>query len=126
MVAANQVPKMMVIDGVVGTQRLAKEGHAELTVEERRKILFKALELSGLESWTDENKERALDGKMGSTEATEHKIKVMDLKPFEERPRNIPSGILEEVKDHLEHMLDMGVIKPSKSEWSNVVVLVQT
>ena len=48
----------------------------------------------------------------------------MDLKPFKERPRNIPSGLLEEVKDHLDHMLDGGVIKPSKSAWSNAVVLV--
>ena len=43
---------------------------------------------------------------------------------FKERPRNIPSGLLEEVKEHLEHMLDVGVIKHSKSAWSNAVVLV--
>ena len=83
---------------------LAKEGHAGLTVEERRKILFEKLELSGLESWTEENKEKALnllaeyhdifaleDGEMGCTKAAEHKIEVMDPKPFKMRPRNIPS-----------------------------------
>ena len=99
--------------------------------------MFKKLELSGLKSWTEENKERALnllakchdiftleDGEMGCTEASEHKIKVTDPKPFKERLRNIPSGLLEEVKDHLDHMLDVGVIKPSKSAWSNAVVLV--
>ena len=117
---------------------MAKEGHAKFTVEDRRKTLFKKLELSGLESWTEENKERALDllaeyhdiftledGEMGCTEAAEHKIKVTDLKPFKERPRNIPSGLLEEVKDHLDHMLDVGAIKPSKLAWSNAIVLVQ-
>ena len=96
------------------------------------------MELSGLETWTEENKERALnllakyhdiftleDGEMGCTEATEHKIEVTDPKPFKERPRNIPSGLLGEVKDHLDHMLDVGAIKPSKSAWSNAVVLVQ-
>ena len=100
--------------------------------------MFKKLELSGLESWTEENKERALnllaeyhdiftleDGEMGCTEATKHKIKVTDLKPFKERSSNIPSGLLEDVKDHLDHMLDVGVIKPSKSAWSNAVILVQ-
>ena len=100
--------------------------------------MFKKLELSGLESWTEENKERALnllakyhdiftleDGEMGCTEATEHKMEVTDHKPFKERPRNIPSGLLEEVKDHLDHMIHVGVIKPSKSAWSNAVVLVQ-
>ena len=99
--------------------------------------MFKKLELTGLESWTEENKERALDllaeyhdivaledREMGCTEAAKHKIEVMDLKPFKERPRNIPSGLLEEVKDHLDHMLDVGVIKPSKLAWSNAVVLV--
>ena len=88
-----------------------------------------------LESWTEENKERVLnllakyhdifkleDGEMGCTEAA--KVKVTDPKPFKERLRNIPSGLLEEVKDHLDHILDVGVIKPSKSAWSNVVVLV--
>ena len=100
--------------------------------------MFKKLELSGLKSWTEENKERALnllakyhdifaleDGEMGCTEATEHKIKVTDPKPFKERLRNNPSGLFEEVKDLLDHMLDVGVIKFSKSAWINAVVLVQ-
>ena len=64
------------------------------------------------------------DGEMGCTEAAEYKIEVTDPKPFKERLRNIPSGLLEEVKDHLDHMLDVGAIKPSKSVWSNAVVLV--
>ena len=100
--------------------------------------MFEKLELTGLKSWTEENKETALDllteyhdifaledGEMGCTEAAKHKIQMTDLKPFKERPRNIPSGLLEEVKDHLDHMLDVGVIKPSKLAWSNAVVLVQ-
>ena len=40
MVAANEVPEMVAADSAVEalqTQRLAKEGHAELTLEERRK-----------------------------------------------------------------------------------------
>ena len=141
MVATNEVPEMVVANGAVGalqTWRWAKEGQAKLTVGERRKILFKKLALLGLKSWTEENKERALnllaeyhdiftleDGRMGCTEASKHKIKVTDQKPFKERPRNIPSGLLEEVKDHLHSMLDVGAIKPSKSAWSNAVVLVQ-
>ena len=64
------------------------------------------------------------DGEMGCTKAAEHKIEVTDQKPFKERLRNIPLGLLDEVKDHLNHMLDVGVIKPSQSAWSNAVVLV--
>ena len=106
-------------------------------MEDLLEILFVKLELLGLESWTEEDKERALnvlakyhdifaleDGEMGCTEAAEYKIEVTDPKPFKERLRNILSGLLEEVKDHLDHMLDVGVIKPSKSPWSNPVVLV--
>ena len=62
---------------------------------------------------------------MGCTEAAEHKIEVTDSKPFKERQKNIPTGLLEEVKDHPDHMLDVGVIKPSKLVWSSAVVLVQ-
>ena len=85
----------------------------------------------------EENKDNALnllaeyhdifaleDGEMACTEAAEHKIKVMDPRPFKELPMNIPSGLLDEVKEHLDHMSDMGAIKPSKSAWSNTVVLV--
>ena len=61
---------------------------------------------------------------MGCTKAVEHKIKVTNPRPFKERLRNIPSGLLDEVKEHLDHMLDVGAIKPSKSAWSNTVVLV--
>ena len=65
------------------------------------------------------------DEEMGCTEAIEHKIEVTNPKPFKERPRNIPPGLLEEVEDHLHHMLNVGVIRPSKLAWSNAVVLVQ-
>ena len=69
------------------TQRWAKEGHSRLSIEERRKVLFEKLELSGLEFQSEENKDKALDllaeyhdifmlkdGEMGSTEAAEHVI----------------------------------------------------
>ena len=140
MVAANKVPETVMADGTVGalqTCRWAKEGHTGLSVKERRKVLFEKLEHSGLKSWTEENKEKALnllaeyydifvleDGEMGCTAAAEHKIEVIDPRPFKERPQNIPSGLFNEVKEHLGHMLDMAAIKPSKSAWCNAVVLV--
>ena len=108
------------------------------SLSRREENLVKKLELSGLESWTEENKERALnllaeyhdifaleDGEMGCTEATEHRIEVTDPKPFKGKLRNIPLDLLEEMKDHLDHMLNVGAIKPSKLAWSNAVVLVQ-
>ena len=58
-------------------------------------------------------------------QAAEHKITVTDPKPFKERPQNILTGLLDEVKEHLDCMLKVGVIKPNKLAWSNAVVLVQ-
>ena len=97
MVIANEVPGTVVADGTVGTlqtHRLAKEGQAGLSVDERRKVLFEKLELSGLKSWMEENKDKVLnllaeyhnifmleDGEMGCTEAAEHKIEVTDPDP---------------------------------------------
>ena len=140
MVTANEVPGTVVVDGTAATlqtHRWTKEGCAGLSVKERRKVLFEKLKLMGLKSWMEENKEKALnllvdyhdiftleDGEMGCTKAAEHKIKVMDPRPFKERLRNIPSSLLDEVKEHLDHMLNMGAIKPNKSAWSNAVVLV--
>ena len=56
-----------------------------------------------------------------STEVAEHKIEVNDPRPFKKRLRNIPSGLLDEVKKHLDHMLNVGA---SKLAWRNAVVLV--
>ena len=129
MVATNEVPNTVIAGGTVGvlrTRRWAKEGQAVLSIEEHRKVLFDRLELLGLESWTEDNKNKALnllakyhdifaleDGEMGYTNAAEHKIEVTDPRPFKERLRNIPSGLLEEVKEHLDHMLDVGAINPA-------------
>ena len=140
MVTANEAPGTVVTDGTIGilqTNRWAKEGCTGLTVKERRKVLFDKLEFSGLESQTEENKDKALnllaeyhdiftleDGNMECTKSAEHKIKVTDSRPFQERPRKIPAALFDEVKEHLNHMLDVGAIKPSKSAWSNAVVLV--
>ena len=89
MVAVNEVPGTVVVDGTVGalrTHRWAREGRTGLSIEGRRKVLSEKLELSSFKSWTEENKEKALnllaehhnifaleDREMGCTAATEHK-----------------------------------------------------
>ena len=61
---------------------------------------------------------------LGKTSIVKHSIKVNDPVPFKEWYRHIPSGMYEEVKVHIQEMLDVDAIRPSNSPWASVVVLV--
>ena len=139
MVTTNAIPEKVLLPGTLEALDKSKTNEAQqLSIEERRDKLFEKLDLLGLESWMPENKEKALDllaefhdvfalklEEMGCTEVTEHHTEVTDPCPFKEQPQNIPEGLLQEVKEHLDHMLDVGAIKLSNSACSNVVVLVR-
>lgn len=62
---------------------------------------------------------------LGCTDKVKHKIKLTDDKPFKEPIRKIPPGIYNEIREHLQEMLDMGAIDESKSPWSSNVVIVR-
>ena len=53
-----------------------------------------------------------------------HKIKIDDSEPFKEHFRCIPPPLLDEVRQHIDEMLEAGAIRPSNSPWCNAVVLV--
>ena len=55
----------------------------------------------------------------------EHDIELLDHKPFKERFRRIAPPLVEEVRQHIQEMLDGGAIRPSQSPWCNAVVLVR-
>ena len=64
MVAANEVPEIVVAEGTVGalwTHQWTREGHVKLSVKDWRKLLLEKLKLSELDSWMEENKEKALN-----------------------------------------------------------------
>ena len=67
-------------------------------------------------SWND------LD--LGKTSIVKHSIKLTDSTPFKECYRCIPLGMYEEVKAHMQDMLDIGAIHPSNSLWASAVVLI--
>ena len=56
---------------------------------------------------------------------TEHDIELLDHEPFKERFHCIAPLLVEEVQQHIQEMLDGGVIRPSQSPWCNAVVLVR-
>ena len=109
-----------------------------LTVRQRHGKLFNKLDLSGLDSWTPELADAAhqllaeyhdvfsLDPvELGCTHSMDHMIKITGDTPFKEWFRQIPPPLVEEVRSHLQEMLESGAIRPSQSAWCNTVVLVQ-
>ena len=110
----------------------------KLMIRQRHGKLFDELDLSGLDSWAPKLVDKAcqllaeyhdvfsLDpAELGCTHSTEHTIKVTDDTPFKEHFRQIPPPMVEEVRNHLKEMLELGAIRPSQSAWCKAVVLVR-
>ena len=62
---------------------------------------------------------------LGKADIVKHKIKLTDDTPFKEPYRRIPPGMFEEVRQHLNGMLESDAIRPSQSPFSSNVVLVR-
>lgn len=60
---------------------------------------------------------------LGCTSIAKHHIKLRDPTQFKERPRRIPPSMLSEVKEHLQEMVDLGVIRRSQSPYASNVVI---
>ena len=111
----------------------------KLTQEQVNNLLTK-LEFKGPESvgWTETDQQEALkfltdygvvfakdDMDLGKTSLVRHQINLTDYRPFKERYRRIPPHQYEEVRKHLQEMLDIGAIRKSQSPWASAVVLVR-
>ena len=144
-VAANLVPE------ATPSPELLKEVGADnpeqpsgMTTEQRQRLLIETLEKDGglgaLKHWSKDTalKARRLlqefhhifsleSGEMGCTNATEHVIELMpgQEEPFKERFRRIAPPLVDEVRQHIQEMLDGGAIRPSQSAWCNAIVLVR-
>ena len=65
------------------------------------------------------------DFDLAGTDVAKHSMRLDDYSPFKERAQRVPPHMYEEVRQHLHHMLDLGVIRPSNSPWTSNVVLVR-
>jgi hypothetical protein len=65
------------------------------------------------------------DTDMGHVTAVKHRLELTKDIPFKQRYRRIPPGMFKEVRDHLQQLLEAGVIWKSKSPFSSNVVLVR-
>ena len=80
-------------------------------------------ELELLLNWRDIFSQHDLD--LGHTKLAKHRIDLIDETPFKQRYRHIPPTMYDEVKNHLQQLLDCGVIRKSHSPWASNIVLVR-
>ena len=101
------------------------------------KDILQKLDLSGMKDWKPSLQKASQelvceftcifsqdDLDLGRTPVVKHSIKVNDSVPFKEWYRHIPPRMYEEVKVHIQEMLDVGPIRSSNSLWAHAVVLV--
>ena len=109
----------------------------KMMVEQRKKLLFQQLDLSGLDKWSEWNQVAAQallvgyhnilsleSAELGCTNLGKHEIRVVEDKPFKERFQRIPLRLVDEIHAHMKEMLVVGAVHPSQSPWCNAVQLV--
>ena len=109
-------------------------------VKTTKPVLIQAnlIDLSGLDDWPEHLQSEAkemlkrnarvfskTDLDMDRTNLVKHHIKLTDPVPFKEAYRRIPPQMYDEVKAHIQEMLDLGAIRPSNSPWASAIVLVR-
>ena len=60
---------------------------------------------------------------LGCTNLVEHEIHLENEDPFKDPYRHIPPSLIQEVREHLNEMIEAGAIRPSKSPFSSIVVI---
>ena len=88
--------------------------------------------MEGLDKWTEDQQKAAKDILVASADVfskddldlskcniLKHDTKIMDPQPFKERYKRIPPHLYEEVKAHLQEMVEVGAIRRSFSPWAS-------
>ena len=117
---------------------LGKSDQPTSSKEDDGSWILKLIDLSGLEKWSEDDKNAAIemikrnanifsknDMDMGRTNLVKHHIELTDPIPFKESYRKNPPQMYDEVKTHIQEMLDLGAIRHSNSPWSSAIVLVR-
>ena len=98
---------------------------------------MESLNLQGVESWNEQQQQSARApiteyqhlfflslNELGKTSLVQHDMKLDDVTHFKEGYCRIPLHQYEEVKKHLQEMLDIGAIQQSTSPWASPILLV--
>ena len=126
------------IEEDIKPQNSKSENTENTSIEDDGSWILNLIDLSGLENWPEKLQHEAKemlkrnakvfskdDMDMGRTNLVKHHIKLTDPVPFKEAYRRIPPQMYDEVKTHLQEMLDLGAIRPSNSPWASAIVLVR-
>ena len=114
---------------------LPMETPAESICNPQKEWILEELSLQGLEEGVEVEQEQARElllkwehpfahSSLGKTSLIKHQTELMDQMPFKKCYWHIPPHMYDDVKAHLQEMLDIGAIQKSHSPWANVVVLV--
>ena len=100
--------------------------------------ILNLIDLSQLENWPEHLQTEAKemlkrnaktfsknDLDLGRTNLVKHHIKLTGPVPFKEAYRRISPQMYDEVKAHIQEMLNLGAIRPSNSPWASAIVLVR-
>ena len=119
----NEVPHSHLKLGTLESLEELDNPKPTLSVGEHQEKLLAGLDLLGLDKWPTEKAKCAHellreyhdifclnDNELGCTSQVKHTIKVTDDEPFKEWFRHIPPPLLEEVRTHVNDMLQAGAI----------------
>ena len=139
---AMEIPAKMLVGQVIPANQVPPVVHLTRTAEETtintpKGWVLEALDLQGLKEWPESEQKQARelllkwehlfacnDLDLGKTALIKHKIRLTDQTPFKERYRHIPPHMYNDVRAHIQEMLDIGAIHKSHSPWASAVVLV--
>lgn len=89
----------------------------ELTTEQRVQVYQCLDKHRAAFSWNDWD--------LGRCDLYQHRIHLKDDKPYRDRYRRIPPALIDEVRDHLQQMVNAGIIRESTSPYASASVFVR-
>ena len=116
----------------------SKEQPPTEIIKEDDSCILDQLDMGEISTWSEEQQHAARkllcdcadtfsknDLDLGKCNILKHSIQLTDQQPFKERYRRIPPHLFEEVKQHLQEMVEVGAIRKSFSPSASAVVLVR-
>ena len=136
-----EIPTKAMVGQVTPANQVPLVVHLTRTTEETsnkasKGWVLEALDLQGLTEWPEAEQEQARelllkwehlfvhsDLDLGKTALIKHKIQLTDQIPFKEHYWCIPHRMYNNMRAHIQEMLDIGVIHKLHSPWASAVVL---